>query len=120
MAVYLENEIGKIIIEDQTIAKIAGITATECYGLVGMAPSSTTDGLVELLKGENVTKGVKVHVEEEANLIIDLYVIMQFGTKISAVAKNVIETVKYNVETYTGLSVFKVNIHVQGVRIQNN
>ena len=56
---------------------------------------------------------------EEEGIAIDLYVIIQFGTKISVVAENIIEKVKYNVENQTGLKVLNVNLHIEGVRVQS-
>ena len=113
----LSNEIGTIIIDDHVLASIAGVSAMECYGLVGMATKSKAGGLVELLKREQSNKGVKITTEED-KIIIDLYVIVEFGTRISVVANNIIEKVKYNIEHLTGMNVKKVNIHVQGVRVQ--
>lgn len=113
----LSNEFGSINIDDNVLAIIAGISAMECYGLVGMASRNATEGLVELLRREHLSKGVKIHTEDN-RVIIDLYVIVQFGTKISVVADNIIEKVKYNIENLTGLTVEKVNINVQGVRVQ--
>ncbi|WP_427338562.1 Asp23/Gls24 family envelope stress response protein [Caloranaerobacter sp. DY30410] len=113
----LSNKFGTINIDDNVLAIIAGLSAMECYGLVGMASRNATEGLVELLKREHLTKGVKVHTNDN-RVIIDLYVIVQFGTKISVVANNIIEKVKYNIESLTGLIVEKVNINVQGVRVQ--
>ncbi|KPU28262.1 alkaline-shock protein [Caloranaerobacter sp. TR13] len=113
----LSNKFGSINIDDNVLAIIAGLSAMECYGLVGMASRNATEGLVELLRREHLTKGVKVHTEDN-RIVIDLYVIVQFGTKISVVANNIIEKVKYNIESLTGLTVEKVNINVQGVRVQ--
>lgn len=117
MSAKLDNKFGNIIIDDNVIASIAGMAAVECYGLVGMASKNATDGLVELLKREHLTKGVKVNTTDE-KVIVDLYIIVQFGTKISTVANNIIEKVKYNIENITGMNVDKVNIYVQGVRVQ--
>lgn len=111
------NQIGNVIIEDNVLATIAGLSAMECYGLVGMASKGAGDGLSTLLQKENLTKGVKVSTEE-FGINIDLYIIVQFGISISTVAENIIEKVKYAVEEATGMHVEKVNIHVQGVRVQ--
>lgn len=117
MTIRVENEIGTIDINSDVVATIAGASAIECYGLVGMASRSTTNGIVNLLKRENLSKGVSIQMEEEG-IAIDLYVIIQFGTKISVVAENIIEEVKYNVENQTGLKVLNVNLHIEGVRVQ--
>lgn len=110
------NALGEIVITDEVIATLAGISAIECYGIVGMASKRATDGLVELLGRENLSRGVKVHTKDD-QITIDLYVIVEYGISIAAVAKNIIETVKYNVENFTGMSVNKVNVMVEGVRV---
>ncbi len=116
MTINITNEIGNIAITRDALTQIIGQSAVECYGIVGMASKSETNGFVRLLKGEQLSKGVKVK-EDEEGLIIDLYVIVEFGTKISAIAENTISTVKYNVENQTGLHVSKVNINIEGVRL---
>lgn len=115
----IENELGKIEITNDVIATIAGVAAVECYGLVGMASrKQLKDGIVELLGRENLSRGVEVK-EVNGELHIDLYIIVGYGTRIDEVANNVIATVKYSVEKYTGIQVGAVNINVQGVRVIN-
>lgn len=113
----LVNNLGTIIIDDYVLTSIAGVSTMECYGVVGMAAKSAAGGLVELLKREQSGRGVKVHTEEN-EITIDIFVIVEFGTRISVVANNIIEKVKYNIEHLTGMNVKKVNINVQGVRVQ--
>ena len=113
----LVNDIGTIIIDDNVLASIAGASAMECYGLVGMAAKSAAGVLVELLKREHSSKGVKITTEDD-EITIELFVIVEFGTRISVVANNIIEKVKYNIEHLTGMRVKKININVQGVRVQ--
>ena len=60
MPARIQNELGKITFSDLAIASLAGMTAVECYGVVGMASTKATDGLNELLKRENLARGVKV------------------------------------------------------------
>ncbi|SCG83499.1 putative protein yloU [Proteiniborus sp. DW1] len=117
MAGKLTNIYGSINIDESVLETIAGLAATESYGLVGMSSRNATDGLVELLKKDHVKKGVKVYTDGD-KVIVDLFVVVQFGTKISVVADNIIDKVKYNIESMTGLKVQKVNINVQGVRVQ--
>jgi len=118
MTAQLKNEYGSIFISNDVITNIIGISAIECYGLVGMASKSATDGIVRLLKKDNLSQGVKIDIDENNNIAIDLFVIVQFGTKISVVAENIIEKVKYSVENFTGLNVQKVNVNIEEVRVQ--
>ncbi|NLI59981.1 MAG: Asp23/Gls24 family envelope stress response protein [Clostridiales bacterium] len=105
-----------MVIADEVIATLAGVSAIECYGIVGMASKRATDGIVELLGRENLSKGVKVYTQGE-DIIIDLFVIVEYGISIAAVAENIIDTVKYKVENFTGMNVNKVNVAVEGVRV---
>ena len=115
----METNLGKIEISSDVIATIAGIAAVECYGLVGMASrKQLKDGIVELLGRENLSRGVEVS-EQEGELIIDIFIIVGYGTRIDEVANNVISTVKYSVEKITGLKVGIINVNVQGVRVIN-
>ena len=118
MAARLENEYGVISIDHEVIAKIAGYAAIECYGIVGMAAKNMKDGLVQLLKLESLTKGIKMSVDQN-KVSLDLHIIVEYGTTISAIADNIISTVKYSVEEYAGLEVEDVNIFVDGVRVDN-
>ncbi|NLJ58612.1 MAG: Asp23/Gls24 family envelope stress response protein [Tissierellia bacterium] len=117
MSVKMFNENGSITIDDQAIATIAGLAAMECYGVVGMASRNATQGFFELLKREQITKGIKVSATED-KINIDLYIVLQYGVKISVVAENIISRIKYSVENFSGVPVDNVNIFVQGVRVQ--
>ncbi|HHV07223.1 MAG TPA: Asp23/Gls24 family envelope stress response protein [Firmicutes bacterium] len=110
------TELGKIAIGKEVIATLAGAAAMEGYGLVGMASRRITDGFVELLGQENWSRGVEVKIDGD-NVHITLHVIVNYGVRISEVAKNVMERVKYAVEDVTGLKVARVDVHVQGVQI---
>lgn len=117
MSGKIMSQYGEITIDEHVLATIAGTAAMECYGLVGMATKNAAGGIVELLKREQSSKGVRITTKD--NLItVDLYIIVEFGTKISVVANNIIEKVKYNIENLTGMKVDKVNIHVQGIRVE--
>lgn len=117
MPMQLSTENGKIDVADQVIAVIAGSAALDCYGLVGMASrKQLKDGIAELLGRENLARGVEVRREGE-ELHLDLYVIVSYGTKISEVAHNIQSKVKYVLEEVVGLSVDRLNIFVQGVRV---
>ena len=113
---YINNKLGEIQIGPDVIAMYAGTTAVECFGIVGMAAVSMKDGLVRLLKRDSLTHGINVSVEDN-RLTIDFHVIVVYGVSISAVSDNLIETVKYKVEQFTGIEVEKINIFVEGVRV---
>jgi uncharacterized alkaline shock family protein YloU len=119
MSIEMKTQYGNIDISNDVIATIAGGAAVDCYGIVGMASKKQLkDGLSEILKKENFTKGVVVRQEEE-EIFIDMYIIVSYGTKISEIAHNVQTKVKYTLDQTLGLAVGAVNIYVQGVRVTN-
>ena len=106
----INNKMGQIQIDTDVIALYAGTTAVECFGIVGMAAVSM------LLKRESLTHGINVTINDNA-IEIDFHVIVSYGVSISTVADNLIESVKYKVEEFTGMPVEKINIFVEGVRV---
>ena len=114
---HIDSQLGSISIDSEVIAKYAGSTAVECFGIVGMAAVSMKDGLVKLLKGDSLTRGINVVVDDENKLEIDFHVIVAYGVSISTVADNLIENVKYKVQEFTGFEIKKINIYVEGVRV---
>ncbi|MGN0151341.1 MAG: Asp23/Gls24 family envelope stress response protein [Wujia sp.] len=116
MSGYLSNENGEILIENEVIAQYAGHAALECFGIVGMATISVRDGIAKLLKGDSISKGVNVTIDEN-DISIDFHIIVAYGVSISTVCDNLISTVRYSVEEMTGLHVKAINIFVEGVRV---
>ena len=110
------TDYGKVVIENNVIAKIAGLAALECFGIVGMAALSKRDGLVKLLTRDSITKGIKVEVQNN-DVFLEFHVIVAFGISIETVAANLMDTVKYRVESVTGFTVKKISIIVEGVRV---
>ena len=113
----MDTQYGKILIDEDVIATYAGSVAVECFGIVGMAAVNMKDGLVKLLKRDYLTHGINVVVNADNKITIDFHVIISYGVSISTVSDNLIETVKYKVEEFTGMEIEKINIFVEGVRV---
>jgi uncharacterized alkaline shock family protein YloU len=112
----INQPLGVVNISPNAIAMVAGIAATQCFGVVGMASHNIQDGISELLTGkDNLTKGIEVIIDDDI-AAIDLYIIVEYGVRIKEVARNVIQNVKYAIETQLGLQISQVNVIVQGVR----
>ena len=116
MKCRINNQLGTILIDTDVIAKYAGSVAIECFGIVGMAAVNVKDGLVKLLKKESLAHGINVTVNDN-KITLDFHVIMVYGVSVRAVSDNLIESVKYKVEKFTGAEVEKINIFVEGVRV---
>lgn len=113
-----EKETGKIKIESDVVAMIAGLAAADTDGVAGMS-GGITEGWAKKVSGKNITKGVRVEVGE-SETAIDLRVIINYGYKIHEVAANLQQNVKDAVESMTGLKVVEVNVHVEDVEFQKD
>ena len=112
----MTNQNGAMIISEDVIAKVAGLTAVECFGIVGMTTSGMKEGIARILKREHLTKGIRVHFDGEQP-VIDFHVIVSYGVSIAAVAENLLSNVSYNVEKYLSMKVKKINVYVDGVKV---
>ena len=111
------DELGNINISEEVLSVIAAAAATEVEGVGGLAANLGSD-IAELLGGKkNLSKGIRITVEEES-IRIDLSILIKYGYTILDVAKKV-QTAVYNaIENTSGLTVECVNVHVSGVSFQ--
>ena len=111
-----KTELGTVTVNEEILLKVAGYCALECYGIVGMASKRTTDGIVQLMGRENLGRGVRIRAADDS-VDVDLFIIVEYGISISAVADTIIDTVKYKIEHLTGIKVGKVNVSIEDIRV---
>jgi uncharacterized alkaline shock family protein YloU len=111
------NKLGSIQIRKDAIASIARQSTLQSYGVVGLAPRNLWENIRQLFK-KDARYGVKVDFEHD-QLIIDLYIVVEYGTRIKSITNSIVSSVKYNVEKTVGLPVRRINVHVRGLRISN-
>lgn len=116
MSMITETKYGLIEVTDNVIANIAGCVASRCYGVVGMTVKGKRDGIVSLLRKENMTKGIRV-LHKEDKLSLELHIMVEHGVNIAAIGDNIVSTVTYMVEEMTGVVLEKVQIFVDGIRV---
>ncbi len=109
--------IGSIHISPRAIATIAYQAARQSYGVVGLAPKNLVNEITQVVV-KDPTLGVEVHYDGDC-INIDMYVIVEYGTRIKSVADSVSNTVRYQVEKTVGMPVNQINIHIQGLRISD-
>jgi len=85
--------------------------------VVGLAPKNLADGLVHTITREP-SRGVTVRYDGES-IDIDVYVIVEYGTRVNTVADSVANTVRFHVEKALGLKVNSVNVHIAGLRVSD-
>ena len=116
MTVDTNNYYGKISVNNDAIASVAGFTALECYGVVDLVARKFGDSFREMISKQRKSRGIKILTIGD-RIHIDLDIILKYGVSISAVAESVRRSVKYNVEQFTGMIVDSININVVGVRV---
>jgi uncharacterized alkaline shock family protein YloU len=112
------TSLGGIHISPNAIASIASHATLRSYGVVGLAPKSIAEGVALKIRREPAP-GVSVRYDGE-EIDIDLYVIVEYGTRITSVADSVASSVRFNVEKALGMPVRAVNVHVAGLRMSNS
>jgi len=106
---------GRIEVTDRAIADLVGLTVLECYGVVGMASPNVRQGVASLLSRDRIRQGIKVRQEDD-ELHIKLYIIVEYGLNVAEVAGNVRSQVGYNVQQMLSKQATTLRIYVQGVR----
>jgi uncharacterized alkaline shock family protein YloU len=109
--------LGSIHISPNAVTVIAYYAALQSYGVVGLASRSFVEGLAQTIT-RDPKRGVVVQYNEDG-LDIDVFVIIEYGTRVASVAHSVANSVHYQVEKTIGLKVNAVNVHVQGLRVSS-
>ena len=112
----LTTEYGNVTLSAEVVASIAGIAATNCFGVKGMTHTSVKDGIVYLLKREAMTKGVKV-AERDGKIDLQLHLGVDHGINIATVCQSIISAVRNNVERLAGVPVGQIEICVDSIRV---
>ncbi|MCA9999617.1 MAG: Asp23/Gls24 family envelope stress response protein [Anaerolineales bacterium] len=110
-----DDSLGTIDISPTTIATIASQAINQCYGVVGMASKNLADGIARAFSRDS-RRGIEISSLDN-EIVIDVYVIVEHGVRIKAVAESIQHTVKFHVEKALGWPVHSVNVYVQGLRM---
>lgn len=110
-----EHAQGRIHVSPSAVATIANHAVLNSYGVVGMASKNLVNGLAQVLRPDS-KRGVQVHIDGD-QIVIDLYVVIEYGVRIATVARNIMSGVKFSVEKTMGVPITEVNVHVQGLRV---
>ena len=108
---------GTITVESNVYRNIAGMAASNCFGVKGMAARSLTDGVYHLLRKESMAKGVRVEFHEDNTISIDLHIMVDYGVNLNAVGASIISEVRYVVQNHTGTEVRAVNVYIDSMMI---
>ena len=115
--INIKNKYGLITITDKVVARIVGNIATSCFGVVGMASRNAADSFADLLKWENMDKGINITCMPDNTLEVALHIIVTSGVNIPAISDSIRNKVCYSVEKLTSVKVSKVSIIVESLKM---
>ncbi|API90504.1 hypothetical protein J32TS6_02330 [Virgibacillus pantothenticus] len=110
-----DDNLGKVEIAPEVIEVIAGLAASEVDGLYAMR-GNFASGVVERFGKKSHSKGVKVELTDNG-IVIDLYVILQFGVSIPNVAQMIQSNIRQTLKNMTALEIDEINVHVVGIQM---
>ena len=108
-----KSELGMICVRDKAIITIASHIACSCYGVIGLSHRRTKKSFFDT--GDNISDAIKVSYNN--GLIIDIHIYVSYGMNIQTISNNILETLSYTLNDSFGLKVNKVNVHVDGIRM---
>jgi uncharacterized alkaline shock family protein YloU len=112
-----KTDLGQIEVSPTAIASIASQAVLSTYGVVGIAPKNLANEVAHVFQ-RDARHGVDVRIKDD-QIIIDVHVIVEYGTRIASVANSIMNLVKFSVERAVSVPVAQVNVHVEGLRISN-
>lgn len=110
--------LGAVNIANDVLADLAGYAALESYGVVGMASPTVADGVAKLLPKAKLRKGVKI-ISCEEGVEVDLYVVIEHGTKLTEVSHSLANRVRYTLTEMADVAVSRVDVHVMDVKVRS-
>ena len=111
------TERGAVVIGSNVYTNIAGVAASNCFGVKGMAVRSMTDGLVHLLRRESMSKGIETQLGEDGSVSLGLHIAVDHGVNLMALCRSIINEVSYKVSKATGVPVKRVDVYVDTMLI---
>jgi len=110
-----EPGIGSVRIHNNVIAMIAHETSMKVPGVVELS-GTLVDGIADMIGRKSRDRGIRVAVEQENSVIVEMTVVIEYGVNIPDVCWQIQTEVRKAVEEMTGKTVQAVNVSVQGVR----
>lgn len=105
------ENIGEIVISPRVLEVITGIAATKVDGVHSLVHKTVTDSLSKT----TLAKGVYLTTDEDGNVIVDIYLYMEYGSNVPSISIAIQEAVKSAVNNMAEVTISKVNIHVEGM-----
>jgi len=115
-SIELDRRPGRIEVTPAAVAMATSRVVLECYGVVGIAKRRLKHGKAELLDDHHYQQGIQIEIHGE-QVVVHVYVVVEYGTRISEVAHNIQNAVRDTLMRMLGAPTVVVNVNVQGLRI---
>ena len=96
---------------------MVGLAALDCSGVFGGRPPAAADGIAKILPASRLRRGVVVNSLDEG-VHVDLYIIVEYGTNIATVSRNLIDQVSFALKEYARVPLAGVDVHVMDVKVR--
>ncbi len=113
--VSYQTRIGEIVISNEYFCKLIGQAVSSCYGVVDMVPKGLQKVKNLIGRTAGVDNGIKVYGDKDS-VSVEIHVVVMYGMNINAIAKSIINKIKYTVNDATGIKVDKVTVKVDGIK----
>lgn len=107
---------GRVVISDEAVVSVIHESVLSIYGVVELGPKSSQSALRRRFTRHDPSRGIQIDNVDD-RIKIDLSIVVEYGTPIFTVAQNVMQTVKFQVERLLGMTVERVNVNVDGLRV---
>ena len=108
---------GNLHVANDVLADLVGNAAMECYGVGGVCATNAADGIAKILPASRLRRGVVVNSLDEG-VHVDLYIIVEYGTNIATVSRNLIDQVSFALKEYARVPLAGVDVHVMDVKVR--
>ena len=108
---------GKLHVANEVLADMVGHAALECYGVVGMVAPNAADGIAKILPPSRLRRGITIDMTE-AGAKVDLYVVIEYGTNIGVVSRNLVDAVSFALKEQARIPVESIEVHVMDVKVR--
>ena len=117
----LQTALGKTVINDGVVSKVAGIAAREVAGVfaLGGGAARALGAIRGAINSTDLSQGISVEVGE-TQVAVDATIVAEYPTPLQQVADNVRASIISAVETLVGMQVTEVNVTIVDVHIASD
>ncbi|MCX6063861.1 MAG: Asp23/Gls24 family envelope stress response protein [Caldiserica bacterium] len=112
---------GKVVLSKNAMEEILRLAVLNVYGVTGLAPVTFAERFTRALSIPSTPKGVDAQVRKDGTIEATVHVRLQYGLRVSEVARTIASQVRYVFCTMTGISQERVelNVVVWSIRVEH-